>query len=158
MRGRRRTGKDQADLSLNGGQQQLRINRCDHIWPENAVKNGIHADGALGSMDKLEDKFAHLLQPIRDLAANWDINIANELEDYLVGRYMLMHSTMYFITTWHMSLVAGTRWLVGTQIEQAWHVGCLGKRHLFFRRWPQPELCRRYLICLMHKTIALLAV
>ena len=36
-------------------------------------------------MDKLEDnKFAHLLQPIRDLAANWDINIANELEDYLV--------------------------------------------------------------------------
>ncbi|KAL0054533.1 hypothetical protein WJX82_010399 [Trebouxia sp. C0006] len=35
-------------------------------------------------MDKLEDnKFAHLLQPIRDLAANWDINIANELEDYL---------------------------------------------------------------------------
>ena len=36
-------------------------------------------------MDKLDDnKFAHLLQPIRDLAANWDINIANELEDYLV--------------------------------------------------------------------------
>ena len=36
-------------------------------------------------MDRLEDnKFAHLLQPIRDLAANWDINIANELEDYLV--------------------------------------------------------------------------
>ncbi|DBA99076.1 hypothetical protein WJX77_009045 [Trebouxia sp. C0004] len=35
-------------------------------------------------MEKLEDnKFAHLLQPIRDLAANWDINIANELEDYL---------------------------------------------------------------------------
>ncbi|KAL3132422.1 hypothetical protein ABBQ32_008980 [Trebouxia sp. C0010 RCD-2024] len=35
-------------------------------------------------MDKLDDnKFAHLLQPIRDLAANWDINIANELEDYL---------------------------------------------------------------------------
>lgn len=37
-------------------------------------------------MDKLDDnKFAHLLQPIRDLAANWDINIANELEDYLVS-------------------------------------------------------------------------
>ncbi|KAA6428176.1 MAG: condensin-2 complex subunit H2 [Trebouxia sp. A1-2] len=35
-------------------------------------------------MEKLEDnKFAHLLQPIRDLAANWDINIANELEDYM---------------------------------------------------------------------------
>lgn len=39
-------------------------------------------------MDKLDDnKFAHLLQPIRDLAANWDINIANELEDYLVSLF-----------------------------------------------------------------------
>lgn len=32
-----------------------------------------------------ENKYAHLLQPIRDLAGNWDINIADELEDYLVG-------------------------------------------------------------------------
>lgn len=31
-----------------------------------------------------ESKFAHLLQPIRDLAANWDIDVASELEDYLV--------------------------------------------------------------------------
>lgn len=30
-----------------------------------------------------ESKFAHLLQPIRDLAANWDIDVASELEDYL---------------------------------------------------------------------------
>ena len=29
-------------------------------------------------------KYVHLLQPIRDLAANWDVNIADELEDYLV--------------------------------------------------------------------------
>eukprot|EP00951_Prasinocladus_malaysianus_P041993 scaffold502527_cov56-Prasinocladus_malaysianus.AAC.1 len=28
-------------------------------------------------------KFAHLLQPIRSLSDNWDIDIANELEDYL---------------------------------------------------------------------------
>lgn len=41
-------------------------------------------------MDKLDDsKFGHLLQPIRDLAANWDINIANELEDYLVRLSMI---------------------------------------------------------------------
>ena len=74
-------------------------------------------------MEKLEDnKFAHLLQPIRDLAANWDINIANELEDYLVRRRILMHSTMSIITTWPMLLVAGTCWLVGTPIEQAWLV------------------------------------
>jgi hypothetical protein len=30
------------------------------------------------------DKYTHLLQPIRDLAANWNINIANELGEYLV--------------------------------------------------------------------------
>ena len=75
-------------------------------------------------MEKFEDnKFAHLLQPIRDLAANWDINIANELEDYLVRGYILMHhSTMSIITTWLMLLVAGTHWLVGTKVEQAWLV------------------------------------
>lgn len=124
VRGRRRTGKDQADLSLNGGQQQLRINRCDHVRPENGVKTVHHCGSTLGSMEKLEDnKFAHLLQPIRDLAANWDINIANELEDYLVRRYILMHhSTLSIITRWHMLLVAGTRWIIGTKVEQAWLV------------------------------------
>lgn len=30
-----------------------------------------------------EEKFGHLLKPIRELAANWDINIASELEEYL---------------------------------------------------------------------------
>ena len=33
-----------------------------------------------------ESQWAHLLQPIKDMAANWDINIAHELEDYLVRR------------------------------------------------------------------------
>jgi hypothetical protein len=33
---------------------------------------------------KAEKKFAHLLQPIRSLSENWDIDIATELEDYLV--------------------------------------------------------------------------
>ena len=31
-----------------------------------------------------EHRFTHLLQPIRDLAANWNINVASELEEYLV--------------------------------------------------------------------------
>jgi condensin-2 complex subunit H2 len=30
-----------------------------------------------------DNRFSYLLQPIRDLAANWDINIAGELEEYL---------------------------------------------------------------------------
>ncbi len=33
---------------------------------------------------EVDDRYAHLLQPIRDLAANWNIDIANELEEYLV--------------------------------------------------------------------------
>lgn len=31
-----------------------------------------------------EERFAHLLQPIRDLAANWNVKIATELDEYLV--------------------------------------------------------------------------
>ena len=37
-------------------------------------------------MEDLEEennRFAHLLQPIRDLSINWNIDIASELEDYL---------------------------------------------------------------------------
>ena len=30
-----------------------------------------------------ESRFAHLLQPIRDLTKNWDIDVAAHLEDYL---------------------------------------------------------------------------
>jgi hypothetical protein len=30
-----------------------------------------------------ESRFAHLLKPIRDLAENWSVDIAHELEDYL---------------------------------------------------------------------------
>ncbi len=33
--------------------------------------------------DARESKFAHLLQPIRELARNWSIDIATSLEDYL---------------------------------------------------------------------------
>lgn len=33
--------------------------------------------------DDLESRFANLLQPIRDLTKNWDVDIASSLEDYL---------------------------------------------------------------------------
>lgn len=29
------------------------------------------------------EKYTQLLQPIRDLAANWEVDVATELEDYL---------------------------------------------------------------------------
>lgn len=35
------------------------------------------------SKEDLESRFGHLLQPIRDLAQNWNIDIAGELEEYL---------------------------------------------------------------------------
>ncbi|XP_072309678.1 condensin-2 complex subunit H2 [Eucyclogobius newberryi] len=34
-------------------------------------------------MESTESRFAHLLQPIRELAKNWDVDIALELNDYL---------------------------------------------------------------------------
>lgn len=33
--------------------------------------------------EEARNRWAHLLNPIRDLAENWKINIASELEDYL---------------------------------------------------------------------------
>ncbi|XP_076016145.1 condensin-2 complex subunit H2 isoform X2 [Genypterus blacodes] len=34
-------------------------------------------------MESTESKYAHLLQPIRELTKNWDIDVASELNDYL---------------------------------------------------------------------------
>ncbi|KAG7497550.1 hypothetical protein JOB18_039638 [Solea senegalensis] len=34
-------------------------------------------------MESTESRFAHLLQPIRELAKNWDVDVASELNDYL---------------------------------------------------------------------------
>lgn len=34
-------------------------------------------------METTEGKYLHLLQPIRELAKTWDINVASELNDYL---------------------------------------------------------------------------
>jgi len=36
------------------------------------------------NLSQEDNRHAHLLKPIRELAANWDINIASELEEYLV--------------------------------------------------------------------------
>jgi len=37
----------------------------------------------VSSQNDAESRFAHLLQPIRDLITNWNIDLASELEDYL---------------------------------------------------------------------------
>lgn len=35
------------------------------------------------AMESTESRFAHLLQPIRELTKNWEIDVASELNDYL---------------------------------------------------------------------------
>lgn len=34
-------------------------------------------------MEDKESRYAHLLQPIRDLAKNWEVDVAKQLEEYL---------------------------------------------------------------------------
>jgi condensin-2 complex subunit H2 len=41
------------------------------------------AEEGSGPDHAAESRFAHLLKPIRDLAENWSVDIAHELEDYL---------------------------------------------------------------------------
>uniref|UniRef100_A0A8C0FV04 Condensin-2 complex subunit H2 n=1 Tax=Bubo bubo TaxID=30461 RepID=A0A8C0FV04_BUBBB len=34
-------------------------------------------------MEEAESRFQHLLQPIRDLTKNWEVDVAAQLEEYL---------------------------------------------------------------------------
>ena len=34
-------------------------------------------------MESNNSKFSHLLQPIKDLAENWNVDLASELEEYM---------------------------------------------------------------------------
>ena len=53
---------------------------------------------ASSTQNERESRFAHLLQPIRDLATNWDIDLASELEDYLTEvRLLSCYSCLLFI-------------------------------------------------------------
>jgi len=44
-----------------------------------------------------ESRFAHLLQPIRDLTTNWNIDLASELEDYLSE--VRQHYVLFIVST-----------------------------------------------------------
>jgi len=45
-----------------------------------------------------ESRFAHFMQPIRDLSTNWDIDLASELEDYLSEVKWQWHSFIHMCT------------------------------------------------------------
>ena len=50
------------------------------------------------SMEKeLQSRFAHFLQPVRDLTKNWDVDVASQLEEHL---------TEVRRTTWTRPLMA----------------------------------------------------
>uniref|UniRef100_A0A3Q4HHJ1 Condensin-2 complex subunit H2 n=2 Tax=Pseudocrenilabrinae TaxID=318546 RepID=A0A3Q4HHJ1_NEOBR len=42
-------------------------------------------------MESTESRYAHLLQPIRELTKNWEIDLASELNDYLDEVIYLYH-------------------------------------------------------------------
>lgn len=56
-------------------------------------------------MTQAEERFAHLLQPIRDLATNWNIKIANELDEYLVRGDVVRQAR-----SWAVSVGRGAPW------------------------------------------------
>lgn len=49
-----------------------------------------------GEMESTESRYAHLLQPIRELTKNWEIDLASELNDYLDEVIYLYHRGSYF--------------------------------------------------------------
>lgn len=52
-------------------------------------------------MDSAETRYAHLLQPLRDLTKNWDIDLASQLGEYLEEvrkhRRTLIHLKLHFL-------------------------------------------------------------
>lgn len=63
-------------------------------------------------VDKADDsRYAHLLQPIRELSGNWNINIADELEEYLVSLWTEPPSLMSFISIFCCAEIY-PRWMV----------------------------------------------
>lgn len=48
-----------------------------------AVLQHVERDSDVREEKERETKFSHVLQPIRDITKNWNIDIASELEEYL---------------------------------------------------------------------------
>lgn len=64
-----------------------------------------------GEMESTESRYAHLLQPIRELTKNWEIDLASELNDYLDEVIYLYHRGSYFDSfrppyNWHETAIS----------------------------------------------------
>ncbi|KAG7232440.1 hypothetical protein INR49_008860 [Caranx melampygus] len=53
-----------------------------HLCPTDRGAQTLHTEGET-LMESTESRYAHLLQPIRELTKNWEIDVASELNDYL---------------------------------------------------------------------------
>ncbi|KAF2074003.1 hypothetical protein CYY_004679 [Polysphondylium violaceum] len=72
-------------------------------------------------MDEKETRFAHLLQPIRDLAENWSIDISKELEEYLNELSTLTYSIEGYNQTFNFAeaalLIQGSTSIYSKKVE-----------------------------------------
>ncbi|XP_017158447.1 condensin-2 complex subunit H2 isoform X2 [Poecilia reticulata] len=53
------------------------------FWPRMPCLLSSHLSVPPGVMESTESRYSHLLQPIRELTKNWEIDVASELNDYL---------------------------------------------------------------------------
>ena len=61
-------------------------NRDTHIVPSynHTSRRRYNSTGGMSQNAKeIYCRFSHLLQPIRDLTKNWDVDVASQLEEYL---------------------------------------------------------------------------
>lgn len=56
-------------------------------------------------MEDVESRFAHLLQPIRELTKNWEIDVASQLEEYLEEVNSLLLNVYYASTRYSSHLL-----------------------------------------------------
>ncbi|RUS71899.1 hypothetical protein EGW08_020337 [Elysia chlorotica] len=80
------------------------------------------------SQGNLEERFSHLIQPIRDLAKNWDVNIADFLEEYLEDLEKIEITFSDGITTMNFSeaalLIQGSAGVYAKKVEYLYSLVC----------------------------------
>lgn len=55
----------------------------DLLIPSGSCGRGVVLMMEFERAQELHSRFTHLLQPIRDLTKNWDVDVASQLEEYL---------------------------------------------------------------------------
>ncbi|KAF8057098.1 rpsL [Scenedesmus sp. PABB004] len=72
-----------ADLGVMLSRWMASVVKMFEEWQRSLSNSKMAAAAEQADKELRDSRFSYLLQPIRDLASNWDINIAGELEEYL---------------------------------------------------------------------------